>query len=178
MPCSPPRDLPDPGIKPESLASPVPASRFFPIRATWGFQYQAKILWHLYHAPVCVFSLDPDIKLIYLWAGVAAGRGGASKLCNTGSFLPSNCTRIFKAEPGLPSIGLEPRPSRGKGLTRSPGVALHSATRPLCGGGLRAEPTRALGSRGTGHSPQEEPGSTSHGGRAGRSTCTMDIRLE
>ena len=110
LPCSPPRDLPDPGIKPESLASCALAGRFFPTRATWGFQYQAKILWHLYHVPVCGFSPDPDIKLIYLL-------GGASKLCNVGGFLRSNLTRIFKAEPGLPSMGLEPRPSRSKSST-------------------------------------------------------------
>ena len=69
LPCSPPRDLPDPGIKPESLASCALAGRFFPTRATWGFQYRAKILWHLYHVPVCGFSSDPDIKLIYLFGG-------------------------------------------------------------------------------------------------------------
>ena len=66
LPCSPPRDLPDPWIKPESLASCALAGRFFPTRATWGFQYQAKIL---YHVPVCGFSPDPDIKLIYLLGG-------------------------------------------------------------------------------------------------------------
>ena len=37
-PCSPPRDLPAPGIKPESLRSPALASRFFTASATWEAQ--------------------------------------------------------------------------------------------------------------------------------------------
>ena len=35
LPCPPPGDLPDPGIKPASLMSPALAGRFFTIRATW-----------------------------------------------------------------------------------------------------------------------------------------------
>ena len=35
LPCPPPRDLPDPGIKPASLTSPVLAGRFFTTSATW-----------------------------------------------------------------------------------------------------------------------------------------------
>ena len=35
LPCPPPGDLPDPGIKPASLMSPVLAGRFFTISATW-----------------------------------------------------------------------------------------------------------------------------------------------
>ena len=35
LPCSSPRDPPDPGIKPESLASPAWAGGFFSTRATW-----------------------------------------------------------------------------------------------------------------------------------------------
>ena len=34
LPCSPPRDLPDPGIGPESLMSPALAGRFFNTNAT------------------------------------------------------------------------------------------------------------------------------------------------
>ena len=34
LPCPPPRDLPDPGIKPASLTSPALAGRFFTIWAT------------------------------------------------------------------------------------------------------------------------------------------------
>ena len=35
LPCPPPGDLPNPGIKPESLISPALAGRFFTTRATW-----------------------------------------------------------------------------------------------------------------------------------------------
>ena len=35
LPCSPPGDLPDPGIEPMSLISPAFAGRFFTTRGTW-----------------------------------------------------------------------------------------------------------------------------------------------
>ena len=35
LPCSPPGDLPDPGIKPESLLYPALAGGFFTTSATW-----------------------------------------------------------------------------------------------------------------------------------------------
>ena len=35
LPCSPPGDLPDPGIQPTSLMSPALADRFFTPSATW-----------------------------------------------------------------------------------------------------------------------------------------------
>ena len=35
LPCPPPGDLPDPGIKPAPLASPALAGGFFTTRATW-----------------------------------------------------------------------------------------------------------------------------------------------
>ena len=35
LPCPPPGDLPDPGIKPASLVSPALAGRFFATSATW-----------------------------------------------------------------------------------------------------------------------------------------------
>ena len=35
LPCPPPRDLPDPRIKPVSLTSPALAGRFFTNSATW-----------------------------------------------------------------------------------------------------------------------------------------------
>ena len=38
LPCPPPGDLPDPGIKPTSLMSPTLAGRFFTISATWEVQ--------------------------------------------------------------------------------------------------------------------------------------------
>ena len=35
LPCPPPEDLPNPGIKPMSLISPTVAGRFFTASATW-----------------------------------------------------------------------------------------------------------------------------------------------
>ena len=35
LPCPPPGDLPDPGIKPEVLKSPTLAGEFFTTSATW-----------------------------------------------------------------------------------------------------------------------------------------------
>ena len=35
LPCSPPRDLPNPGMEPTSLMSPALAGRFFTTTATW-----------------------------------------------------------------------------------------------------------------------------------------------
>ena len=40
LPCPPPGDLPDPGIKPTSLMSSALASRFFTTSATWEAQLQ------------------------------------------------------------------------------------------------------------------------------------------
>ena len=36
LPCPPPGDLPDPGIEPSSLNSPVLPGRFFTTSTTWG----------------------------------------------------------------------------------------------------------------------------------------------
>ena len=43
LPCPPPGDLPDPGLKPTSLKSPVLAGRFFTTSASW------EALSHVYH---------------------------------------------------------------------------------------------------------------------------------
>ena len=43
LPCPPPRDLPDPGIEPESLTSPELAGSFFTTSATWEAQWEASI---------------------------------------------------------------------------------------------------------------------------------------
>ena len=43
LPCPPPRDLPDPGIKPKSLRSPAQAGGFFTTSTTW----EAHILCHI-----------------------------------------------------------------------------------------------------------------------------------
>ena len=44
LPCPPPGDLPDPGIKPESLTSPALAGRYFSARATWEAQ---QVVWRI-----------------------------------------------------------------------------------------------------------------------------------
>ena len=43
LPCPPPGDLPDPGIKPVSLTSPALTGRFFTTRATWKDYTQAPL---------------------------------------------------------------------------------------------------------------------------------------
>ena len=40
LPCPPPGDLPNPGIKPESLKSPAFVGRFFTMSAIWEVQYE------------------------------------------------------------------------------------------------------------------------------------------
>ena len=45
LPCSPSGELPDPGIEPMSLMSPVLAGRFFTISTTW------EVLWLTHSAP-------------------------------------------------------------------------------------------------------------------------------
>ena len=55
LPCSPPGDLPDPGMEPVSLTLPALASRFFTTSTTWeaiiwGDRWQMPLLW--------LFSLD------------------------------------------------------------------------------------------------------------------------
>ena len=39
LPCPPPGDLPNPGIKPESLMSPALVGRFFTTISTWEAQW-------------------------------------------------------------------------------------------------------------------------------------------
>ena len=43
LPCPPPGDLPNPGIKPESVVSPALAGRFFTTSATWEVHEEAYI---------------------------------------------------------------------------------------------------------------------------------------
>ena len=45
LPCPPPGDLPDPGIKPASLLSPVLAGRFFTTRAIYMYIYMGLPWW-------------------------------------------------------------------------------------------------------------------------------------
>ena len=59
LPCPPPVDLPDPGIKPMSFMSPALAGGFFTISATWEAQ---PLLPHSYR----IWSLQPEWKSISL----------------------------------------------------------------------------------------------------------------
>ena len=45
LPCPPPGDLPDPGIKPVSLRSPALAGGFFTTNATWEKQVYSNKIW-------------------------------------------------------------------------------------------------------------------------------------
>ena len=52
LPCPPPGDLPDPGIKPASLLSPDLAGGFFTTRATW----KAPSIWAALPNSISIFS--------------------------------------------------------------------------------------------------------------------------
>ena len=60
LPCPPPGDLPDPGIKPESLTSPALAGRFFTTSTTW----EASL--HLLISNCQSFS-TPQPSLVNVW---------------------------------------------------------------------------------------------------------------
>ena len=47
LPCPPPEDLPDPGIKPVSLASPALGGGFFTTSATWESLFDLELKWYL-----------------------------------------------------------------------------------------------------------------------------------
>ena len=49
LPCPPPGDLPDPGIKPSSLTSPALAGRFFTTSTSWEAQEYATKLYTICH---------------------------------------------------------------------------------------------------------------------------------
>ena len=88
-PCSPPGDLPAPGIKPESLRSPALASRFFTASATW-------------EAPLPIFGC-PLMCQLWTWMTYTVGGMGFHFCC------------ISPASPTHPSLNgaaewLEPWP--------------------------------------------------------------------
>ena len=47
LPCPPPRDLPNSGIKPMSLMSPALAGGFFTTSATWEALFQGALVYFL-----------------------------------------------------------------------------------------------------------------------------------
>ena len=64
LPCPPPGDLPNPGIKLASLRSPAPGGRFFTTNNTWEFPEKFVIWWH---KPSIWFCLS--LKQ-YLWSTI------------------------------------------------------------------------------------------------------------
>ena len=60
LPCPPPGDLPDPGIKPESLMSPALAGRFFTASTTWEASLQLLI-------SNCQSFSTPQPSLVDVW---------------------------------------------------------------------------------------------------------------
>ena len=53
LPCPSPRDLPDPGIKPNSLMSPARAARFFTTSTTWEAQWSEETLSVQLYTTIC-----------------------------------------------------------------------------------------------------------------------------
>ena len=68
LPCPPPGELPDPGIKPVSLVSPALAGGFFTTTATWEAQEQLKscqlpfILFSFFLHKCFLFTFYPTFK--------------------------------------------------------------------------------------------------------------------
>ena len=61
LPCPYPGDLPDPGIEPASLLSPVMAGKFFTTSATWEVQ-----VLHIY---LCIYMESRKMVQMNLFAG-------------------------------------------------------------------------------------------------------------
>ena len=65
LPCSPPGDLPDPGIEPASLTSPALAGGFFTTSATWEpcTMESNSAIKENEIMPFAITQTDPEIKL-------------------------------------------------------------------------------------------------------------------
>ena len=61
FPCPPPGDLPDPGIEPTFLMSPVVAGRFFTTSTTWEAHAKACEIPKMYHAVST--ALDKQLQI-------------------------------------------------------------------------------------------------------------------
>jgi len=61
LPCPPPGDLPDPGIKPASFMSPSLASGFFTTSTTWEAPWYLYRSFYLFWVPLGQWDLN-DIK--------------------------------------------------------------------------------------------------------------------
>ena len=65
LPCPQPGDLPDPGIKPQSLMSPTLAGRFFTTSATWEAPYTS-CLCLKHNPPSLTYEIMVRLPLIML----------------------------------------------------------------------------------------------------------------
>ena len=85
LPCPPPGDLPDPGVKPTSLLSPALAGRFFTASATWGAHLEHSK--HLHRRPLLLLILLSVVLLFPLYASrmLPAKLTGFSPSSPTGS---------------------------------------------------------------------------------------------
>ena len=157
LPCPPPGDLPDPGIKPTSLISSVLASRLFTTSATWEAQLQLNFPLTLKTTAALagyllvrfgtheVWSCRPFHLLTLLHTVLVGGTVGASPR----PLLPSPCLACHSLEitdlqhnsvlqcgrPGIHSLnedsGLrELRSITWVGHTEEPGLLLHEAASP------------------------------------------------
>ena len=73
LPCPPPGDLPDPGVKPESPKSPALAGRLFTTSATWEARFLLVMCFIHSNVYISIPSLGPNFVLVPL-----GGRPGGS----------------------------------------------------------------------------------------------------
>ena len=65
LPCPPPEDLPDPGIKPTSLLSPAWAGAFFTTSATWEACHLSSLTPHIHEKQALLWAMGLGPR----WAG-------------------------------------------------------------------------------------------------------------
>ena len=98
LPCPPPGDLPDSGIKPKSLMSPALAGGFFTTSVTWE-ALVIRMLFSKYSFPTSLYSVQP-LSRVWLFATPSTAAYQASlsitharnllKLMSIESVMPSN----------------------------------------------------------------------------------------
>ena len=76
LPSSPPRDLPNPGVKPKSLMSPALASGFFTLVQPWKPNRIQKLI----HKYICVFKCTDGLCIIQkYWVSLSKESGARLK---------------------------------------------------------------------------------------------------
>ena len=98
-----PRDLPNPEIQPDSLASPVSADRFFPTRANWEAQINYTPIKMLNKwpkkklpSPYCSYlnkntrSLNYHCLIVWYWASPQASLRLGFLICNMKAIVSSS----------------------------------------------------------------------------------------